>query len=117
MCLDDYRQLAKTLKTPPMFTDVLPMIVNQNEVELLLRLSEREQSIRQLSKLLGLSQKTLESKVNSLFVKGFLKKRAFRHNSTDTLHRTHHIPPRLLGLATSRRIADINAHKEARLAE
>ena len=75
MCLDDYRQLAKTLKTPPMFTDVLPMIVKQDEVELLLRLSEREQSISQLSKLLGLSQKTLESKVNSLFVRGFLKKR------------------------------------------
>jgi len=75
MCLDDYRQLAKTLKTPPMFTDVLPMIVKQNEVELLLRLSEKEQSISQLSKLLGLSQKTLESKVNSLFVRGFLKKK------------------------------------------
>jgi len=75
MCLDDYRQLAKALKTPPMFTDVLPMIVKQNEVELLLRLSEREQSISQLSKLLGLSQKTLESKVNGLFVRGFLKKK------------------------------------------
>lgn len=75
MCLNDYRQLAKALKTPPMFTDVLPMIVKQNEVELLLRLSKREQSISQLSKLLGLSQKTLESKVNSLFVRGFLIKR------------------------------------------
>jgi len=74
MCLDDYRKLAKALKTPPMFTDVLPLIVKQNEVELLLRLSEGEQSISQLSKLLGLSQKTLESKVNSLFVRGFLKK-------------------------------------------
>ena len=75
MCLDDYRQLAKALKTPPMFADVLPLIVKQDEVELLLRLSERKQSISQLSKLLGLPQKTLESKVNSLFVRGFLKKK------------------------------------------
>jgi len=58
-----------------MFTDVLPLIVKQNEVELLLKLSERERSISQLSKQLGLSQKTLESKVNSLFVRGFLKKK------------------------------------------
>lgn len=75
MCLDNYRQLAKVLKTPPMFTDVLTMIVKQNEVELLLRMSERERSVSQLSKLLGLSQKTLESKVNSLFVRGFLKRK------------------------------------------
>jgi len=75
MCLDDYRQLAKTLKTPPMFTDVLPIIIKQNEVELLLRLSEKEQSISQLSKALGLSQKITESKVNSLFARGFLKKK------------------------------------------
>jgi len=75
MCLDDYRQLAKALKTPPMFTDVLPLIVKQNEVELLLSLSEREQSINQLSKLLGLPKKNLESMVNSLFVRGFLEKK------------------------------------------
>jgi NAD-dependent dihydropyrimidine dehydrogenase PreA subunit/DNA-binding Lrp family transcriptional regulator len=78
MCLDDYRKLAEALKTPPMFTDVLPLIVKQNEVELLLKLSEGEQSISQLSKLLGLSQKTLESRVNSLFVRGFLKKKKDR---------------------------------------
>ncbi len=75
MCLDDYRQLAKALETPPMFADVLPMIVKQNEVELLLKLSEKEQSISQLSKALGLSEKTLESKIDSLFFKGFLKKK------------------------------------------
>jgi NAD-dependent dihydropyrimidine dehydrogenase PreA subunit/DNA-binding transcriptional ArsR family regulator len=74
MCLDDYRKLAKALKTPPMFTDVLPLIVRRNEVELLLRVSEGEQSISQLSKILGLSKKTLESKLNSLFARGFLKK-------------------------------------------
>ena len=75
MCLDDYRQLARALETPPMFTDVLPMILKQDEVELLLKLSRRERSISQLSKLLGLPQKNLESKVNSLFVRGFLKKK------------------------------------------
>jgi len=75
MCLDDYRRLAKALKTPPVFTDVLPLIVKPNEVELLLKLSEKEQSISQLPKLLALSQKTLESKVTSLFVRGFLKKK------------------------------------------
>jgi len=75
MCLDDYRQLAKALKTPPMFTDVLPMIVKPNEIELLLKLSESKQSIGQLSKLLHLPQKTAESKVGSLFVRGFLKKK------------------------------------------
>lgn len=75
MCLDDYRRLAKALKTPPMFTDVLPLIVKQDEVDLLLRLSERERSIVELSRLLGLSQKVVESQVYSLFVRGFLKKR------------------------------------------
>ena len=75
MRLDDYRQLARALKTPPMFTDVLPMIVKQDEVGLLIKLSERARSISQLSKLLGLPQKNLESKVNSLFVRGFLKKK------------------------------------------
>jgi len=75
MCLDDYRRLAKALKTPPMFTDVLPLIVKQDEVELLLKLSERERSIVELSGLLGLSQNAVESQVDSLFVRGFLKKR------------------------------------------
>jgi len=78
MCLDDYRELAKALKTPPMFTDVLPVMVKHDEVALLLRLSTRDHSISQLSKLLGLSQKTLESKVNSLFVRGFLEKKRDR---------------------------------------
>ncbi len=75
MCLDDYRQLAKALKTPPMFADVLPIIVKPNEIELLLNLSESKQSIGQLSKLLNLSQKTVESKVNGLFTRGFLRKK------------------------------------------
>jgi ferredoxin len=75
MCLDDYRQLAKALKTPPMFTDVLPLIVKPNEAELLLKLSESKRSIDELSGLLSLPQMTVESKVNSLFVRGFLKKK------------------------------------------
>jgi len=75
MCLVDYRQLVKALKTPPMFVDVLPLIVEQDEVELLLRLSERERSIDELSSLLHLSRSTLEAKVHSLFVRGFLEKR------------------------------------------
>jgi NAD-dependent dihydropyrimidine dehydrogenase PreA subunit/DNA-binding transcriptional ArsR family regulator len=57
-----------------MFADVLPLIVRQDEVDLLLRLSERERSVAQLSRLLGLSQNVVESKVHSLFVRGFLKK-------------------------------------------
>ena len=75
MCLDDYRELAKALKTPPMFTDVLPMIVRPNEVELLLKLSDNKRSVGELSRLLSLSQMTVESRVNSLFVRGFLKKK------------------------------------------
>ncbi len=74
MCLEDYRKLAKVLGTPPMFTDVLPLIVKPDEVDLLLRMSEKELSIPQLSMLLGLSQDTVEVRVNGLFVKGFLKK-------------------------------------------
>jgi len=75
VCLDDHRQLAKALKTPPMFTDVLPLIVKQDEIELLLKLSERERPIVELSKLLNLSQGIVETKVDSLFRRGFLKKR------------------------------------------
>jgi NAD-dependent dihydropyrimidine dehydrogenase PreA subunit len=58
-----------------MFTDVLPLIVKQDEVELLLKLSERERSIVELSELLHLSKNRLEPKVNSLFVRGLIKKR------------------------------------------
>ena len=75
MSLDDYRRLAKVLKTPPMFADVLSLIVKQDEVELLLKLSEKEWSIGELSRLLHLSPNTLRRKVNSLFVRGFIKKR------------------------------------------
>jgi len=75
LCLVDYRQLANALKTPSMFVDVLPLVVKQDEVELLLRLSERERSIDELSRLLHSPCNTLESKVHSLFVRGFLKKR------------------------------------------
>jgi NAD-dependent dihydropyrimidine dehydrogenase PreA subunit/predicted DNA-binding transcriptional regulator len=58
-----------------MFTDVLPLIVKRDEVDLLLSLSERERYVVELSRLLRLSHKVTESQVNSLFVRGFLKKR------------------------------------------
>jgi NAD-dependent dihydropyrimidine dehydrogenase PreA subunit len=67
--------LAKALGTPPMFTDVLPLIVKHDEIGLLLALSERERSVAELSKLLGLERKAVESQVYSLFLRGFLKKR------------------------------------------
>jgi NAD-dependent dihydropyrimidine dehydrogenase PreA subunit/DNA-binding MarR family transcriptional regulator len=75
LSLDDYRRLAEALKTPPMFTDVLPFIVKQDEVDLLLKLSEKERSIVELSRLLHLSQNTLGPRVKSLSVRGFIKKR------------------------------------------
>lgn len=75
MCLDDYRQLAKALKAPPMFTDVLPLIVKPEEVELLLKLCEKERSVVELSRLLELPQAAVNVHVDNLFVKGFLKKR------------------------------------------
>jgi len=58
-----------------MFADVLPLIVKPAEVELLLKLSEKELSIAELSQLLSLPRNTVELQVNSLFVRGFLKKK------------------------------------------
>jgi len=75
VCLTDYQLLAKILKTPPMFTDVLPLIVKPDEVELLLRISEKEQSITELSKLLNLPRTTVESHITNLLSRGFLIKR------------------------------------------
>lgn len=75
MCLDDYRLLAKTLKTPPMFTDVLPLIVKHDEIEMLLQLSQREQSAVELSDLLHCSKNLVDTKIDSLFKRGFLKKK------------------------------------------
>jgi len=75
MCLGDYRPLAKALGTPPMFTDVLFLIVKPDEVDLLLRLSEKEQSIAELSDKLGLRQDAVDAKLTELFRRGFLKKR------------------------------------------
>lgn len=66
MCLDDYRRLAVSLRTPTMFTDVLPLIVRPDEVELLLALSERELSLTELSRLLSLPPAVVRSRVDSL---------------------------------------------------
>lgn len=75
MCLGDYRQLARNLKASPMFTEVLPLIVKPDEVELLLKLSEKEQTADELSKLLNLPREKVELSINSLFVKDFLTKK------------------------------------------
>jgi len=58
-----------------MFTDVIPLIVTPDEVEILLELSEKKgQTIKDLSKFLDLPRDKVESIINGLFVKGFLKK-------------------------------------------
>jgi ferredoxin len=75
MCLDDYRRLTRALKTPPMFADILPLIVGPQEVELLLRISERELSITQLSEMLRLPISLVQSMMASLYNRGFLKKK------------------------------------------
>jgi ferredoxin len=75
MCLDDYRRLADQLKTPPMFADVLPLLVRPEEVELLLRMSEKERSVIELSELLNLRQTTVEARVGVLYGRGFLEKK------------------------------------------
>jgi len=74
MCLDDYRRLASALRTPPMFADVLPLIVRPDEVELLLRISEKEVSVAELSELSSMPQTVVQSKVEDLYRRGFLKK-------------------------------------------
>jgi len=88
LCLEDYRQLAKALKAPPMFTDVLPLIVKPDEAELLLKLSEKEQTITQLSKQLKTPQATVNLHINNLFMKGFLKKKKDKttHYSVKPFH-------------------------------
>jgi len=58
-----------------MFADVLPLIVRADEIQLLLRLSEKELSITGLSTLLTLPYATVEVRVNGLYNRGFLKKR------------------------------------------
>lgn len=75
MCLDDYRRLATSLDTPPMFADVLSLIVRPEEVELLLKMSEKELSIASLSELLSLPRAVVKSKVDMLYGKGLLKKK------------------------------------------
>lgn len=74
MCLEDYRRLAQVLKAPPMFVDVLPLIVKPVEAELLLRLSEGDLSAAELSKMLKLPCAAVKLHVDSLFLKGFLRK-------------------------------------------
>lgn len=75
MCLNDYRELAKVLGTPPMFTDVLPLILKPQDVELLLKVSEGEPSVKEISEILDLPASTVESRLNSLFKRGFVRKK------------------------------------------
>jgi len=80
MCLNDYRRLAKILDTPPMFIDVLPLIVRPDETDILISLSERK-TVKELSKELGMPVSVVESKVRSLYVRGFLEKKRDREVS------------------------------------
>jgi len=50
-----------------MFADVLPLIVRPEEVELLLRMSEKELPITELSELLSLPQTVVQSRVDRLY--------------------------------------------------
>jgi ferredoxin/DNA-binding transcriptional ArsR family regulator len=74
MCLEHYRLLAKSLNTPPMFADVLPLIARPDEADLLLRLHEEKLSVGALSKALGLTDAVVESKLKDLYMRGFLTK-------------------------------------------
>jgi NAD-dependent dihydropyrimidine dehydrogenase PreA subunit len=75
MCLSDYRELAKILSAPPMFTDVLPLLVTPDEIEILLELSDTTgKTINDVSASLHRPQNNVESIIHGLFIKGFLKK-------------------------------------------
>lgn len=78
MCLDGYRKLAKALNAPPMLTEVLPLIVKHNQIEVLICLSEKEQSVAELASVLNLPRISLESMIDELFKAGFLKKKKNR---------------------------------------
>lgn len=74
MCLENYRKLAKVIETPPMFIDVLPLIITPDEVDILLTLAE-ERSPLEVSRSLELPLEITKSRLNNLFLKGFLKKK------------------------------------------
>jgi len=75
MCLSDYKELAKLLKPPPMFTDVLPLLINHDEVELLLAIGKDTLSIEEIAQRRDLSLTSVKGTIQDLFVKGFLKKK------------------------------------------
>jgi len=74
MNIDSYQQLAKVLETPPVFIDILSLIIEEEDIELLLVLSKSERSVIELSKLLNLPEDLVEKKINDLFLNGFLDK-------------------------------------------
>lgn len=75
MCLEHYRKLAEVLQAPPMFSDVLVLITREDEVDLLLKLSEGPQTINQVSTHLNVPEDEIQPKVQDLFRRGFLSKK------------------------------------------
>jgi electron transport complex protein RnfB len=75
MCLSDYKELAKLLKPPPMFTDVLPLLINHDEVELLLAIGKDTLSIDEIAQRRNLPLTSVKATIQDLFAKGFLKKK------------------------------------------
>jgi len=75
MCLSDYKELAALLKPPPMFTDLLPLLINHDEVELLLAIGKDTLSIDEIAQRRSLPLTLMEATIQILFAKGFLKKK------------------------------------------
>jgi len=63
-----------------MFGEVLPLIVKQDEIELLVRLSERGLSVIELSHVLNLPPAVVQSKIDGLYRRGFLLKKRNRED-------------------------------------
>lgn len=75
MNIKSYQQLAKVLDTPPMFTNIFSLIIKEEDIELLLVLSEKPRSVIEVSQLLNLPENLAEEKIKDLFLNGFLDKK------------------------------------------
>lgn len=80
MCLGDYRDLAHVLKTSPMFTDVLPLLLKPDEAELLLWI-KKEGTVDGLARALDLPRSIIETRIKALWLRGFLKREGEDHYS------------------------------------